>query len=70
MTCPKCLTGLLVDDDAYDLLAEGWARMYRCICCGNRVDATILANRRNPLPDLTKNRKIANVAGLRMEVKR
>ena len=51
MTCERC-DGLMVCERIYD--PQGWSSDlcvdgYRCLLCGNLVDATILENRRRSI---------------------
>ncbi|MBX3120672.1 MAG: hypothetical protein R3B11_17865 [Nitrospira sp.] len=51
MTCTRC-DGLMVSEQMCDLRgtdSELCASGYRCLLCGDVVDATILANRRRPV---------------------
>ena len=49
MECQRC-HGLMVQDRAYDLLdTHIHCDVWRCICCGNMLDALILLNQGNPL---------------------
>lgn len=48
MTCDRC-EGLMVSERIYDFQGMGsdlCVNGYRCLLCGNLVDATILENRR------------------------
>ena len=45
MNCHRC-SGLMVQDRAYDLLdTHIHCDVWRCICCGNMIDATMLSNK-------------------------
>lgn len=51
MTCERC-NGLMVSERIYDFRGMGsdlCVDGYRCILCGNIVDATILENRRRSI---------------------
>jgi hypothetical protein len=48
MTCERC-DGLMVSEQIYDLQGTNsdlCTNGYRCLLCGNVIDATILENRR------------------------
>lgn len=47
MDCEHC-QGLMVQDRLYDLQDTNiHCDVWRCICCGNMLDALILLNKRN-----------------------
>jgi C4-type Zn-finger protein len=47
MTCPKCITGLLIIERNYDAHeGRGFITMTKCLNCGYYEDDTILANQR------------------------
>jgi hypothetical protein len=47
MTCPKCITGLVVVERNYDAHeGRGYLTMTKCLCCGYYEDDTIRANQR------------------------
>ncbi len=51
MTCERC-HGLMVSEQIYDLQwmnSDLHVDGYRCLLCGNLVDATILENRRRSI---------------------
>ncbi len=59
MKCPKC-KGWMVQEEFRDIYADfirfdGW----RCLLCGQIIDAMILHNRANPQkPDMGGNRRL------------
>jgi hypothetical protein len=42
--CPRC-TGLMVRDYLGDYTIGHFEPCWSCVCCGNKVDQTILCNR-------------------------
>ena len=51
MTCDRC-NGLMVSERIYDfqgMSSDLCVNGYRCLLCGNLVDATILENRRRSI---------------------
>ncbi|MBI4000255.1 MAG: hypothetical protein HY348_00525 [Nitrospira defluvii] len=68
MTCERC-DGLMVSEQMCDLRGtnrELYANGYRCLLCGDVVDATISENRKRPAeasaPSITDTARMPSVA--------